>query len=330
MILAATYTAQRTTVDGLEVVRLIDGERETEVLIAPGFGNNAFSMKVKGHELLWRPAPTLADWRAKPSQGGNPFLHPWCNRIAGEAYYANGRRYQLNAALGNFRKDANQNPIHGLVVYAKEWQVTEVTADEDGAVTSSRLEFWRVPEWLAQFPWAHNVVMTHRLRDGVLEVETVIENLASEPMPVSVGYHTYYQVTDAPRDSWQVRIGAREHVILSSQLIPTGEKKASPFDSPVGLDGTQLDDVFTGLVRGANGRAEFSVTGKSQRVTVEFGPNYPVAVIYAPRGRDFVCFEPMSGVTNVFNLSHEGKFPLQSVPVGGVWRESFWVRPSGF
>jgi aldose 1-epimerase len=72
------------------------------------------------------------------------------------------------------------------------------------------------------------------------------------------------------------------------------------------------------------------VQGKKQRVTVEFGPNYPVAVIYAPQGRDFICFEPMSGVTNVFNLSHEGKFPLQSIPAGGEWRESFWVRPSGF
>jgi aldose 1-epimerase len=38
----------------------------------------------------------------------------------------------------------------------------------------------------------------------------------------------------------------------------------------------------------------------------------------------------MAGVTNVFNLAHEGKFPVQSVPPSGQWRESFWIKPSGF
>ena len=63
---------------------------------------------------------------------------------------------------------------------------------------------------------------------------------------------------------------------------------------------------------------------------MEYGPNYPVAVVYAPAGRGFICFEPMSGVTNAINLGHEGKFPLQTVAPGAKWRESYWIRPSGF
>ena len=39
----------------------------------------------------------------------------------------------------------------------------------------------------------------------------------------------------------------------------------------------------------------------------------------------------MTGLTNGFNLAHEGLFKnLQSVPSGGTWTESFWIRPSGF
>jgi len=83
-------------------------------------------------------------------------------------------------------------------------------------------------------------------------------------------------------------------------------------------------------VRGSGGRAVWSVSGKNQKIAVEYGPNYPVGVVYAPQGREFICFEPMAGVTNVFNLAHEGKFPLQSVPESGRWKESFWIRPSGF
>ncbi len=330
MLQAANYTAERTIVDGVGVIHLADSAAQTEVWIAPSFGNNAFSMKVKGHEILWRPAAGLGEWMAKPAQGGNPFLHPWCNRIDQDAYFANGKKYLLNSGLNNFRRDGNGKPLHGLVVFASEWQVTSLNADDDGATTASTLEFARRPDWLAQFPWAHNVVMTHRLHGGVLEVETKLENLSSEPMPISLGYHAYYQLTDTPRDDWRVHIGAKDHVVLSDVLIPTGETRPVPFADPLPLSGTQLDDVFTNLTRDTDGRSRFSVKGKSQSITVEFGPAYPVGVIYAPKSRGFICFEPMSGVTNVFNLSHEGKFPLQSVPPGGEWRESFWIRPAGF
>ena len=327
---AANYQAERIAVEGNEVIRLADAATGIEVRIVPSLGNNAYSMKIKGHEILYSPYSTLTEFKRKPTQIGNPFLHPWCNRISGDSYYANGKKYTLNAALDNFRKDGNGLPIHGLLVFAN-WTVASVLADDRSATTTSRLEFWRNPGWMAQFPFAHNVVMTHRLRDGVLEVETVLENLSADPMPISLGYHTYYQLTDAPRDDWKVHIAAKDHVVLSSVLTPTGATKPNPFGDPHGLKSGQLDDVFTGLVREANGRAVFSVQGKSQKIAVEYGPNYPVAVIYAPQGRgSFICFEPMAGVTNVFNLAHEGKFPLQSVPAGGQWRESFWIRPSGF
>jgi aldose 1-epimerase len=327
---AANYTAERVTVEGTPVIRLADAARKTEVLIAPSMGNNAYSMTVNGQQIFWSPYKTIAEWKAKPAQIGNPFLAPWCNRIDGDAYWANGKRYLLNAELKNFRKDGNGKPIHGLIVYASDWNVTAVSGGDRGAAVTSRLEFWRDPNRLAQFPWAHNYEMTYRLVDGVLEVETVVENLAIEPMPLSLGYHTYYQLTDAPRDDWKVHLAARDHVVLSNVLVPTGEVKKVTLGDPVALKGTQLDDVFTGLTRESNGRAVFSVEGKKQKLAVEYGPNYPVSVVYAPSGRRFICFEPMAGVTNVFNLGHEGKFPLQSVPAGGRWKESFWIRPSGF
>jgi aldose 1-epimerase len=39
----------------------------------------------------------------------------------------------------------------------------------------------------------------------------------------------------------------------------------------------------------------------------------------------------MVGITNSMNLAHKGVYKeLQSIPPGGSWEESFWVRPSGF
>ena len=327
---AANYTAERIVVEGIPVIRLADAARATEVMIAPSMGNNAYRMTVKGTDVLWSPYATLSEWKAKPVQQGNPFLAPWANRIDGDGYFANGKQYFLNAGLGNFRKDGNGLPIHGLLVYAADWEVISLRATGEEAAVSSRLEFWHRPEWMAQFPFAHAIVMSYRLRDGVLEVETLIENLSREPMPVSVGYHTYYQLPGSPRDNWKVHLPAREHVVLSKVLVPTGEKKPVELPDPVPLAGSQLDDVFTGLVRDGRGRAVFWVEGDGRRITVEFGPKYPVAVVYAPPGRNFICFEPMTGVTNAFNLAHRGVFPdLQTIPSGAEWRESFWIAPGG-
>jgi aldose 1-epimerase len=83
-------------------------------------------------------------------------------------------------------------------------------------------------------------------------------------------------------------------------------------------------------VRGNDGRAVFSVTAGSKKIEVLYGPQYPVAVIYAPPNQPFICFEPMTGVTNGANLAHEGKYAdLQTVAPGATWRESFWIRASG-
>jgi len=77
--------------------------------------------------------------------------------------------------------------------------------------------------------------MTYRLVDGVLEVDTSLLNQSTEPMPVGIGYHPYFQVHDAPRDEWTVRVAAREKLTLSPQLIPTGERTPVQFPDPLTL-----------------------------------------------------------------------------------------------
>ncbi len=331
MSLPANYSAERINLDGFEAIRLSDAAKKTQVTIVPSLGNNACEMKVNGKNILWSPYQTLTEVRTKPAQFGNPFLAPWANRIDGDAYWANGKKYLLNPDLKNFRYDGNHKPIHGLLVFAKEWKVLAIRADGEGAMVTSRLEFWKHPDWMAQFPFAHGIEMTYCLHEGALEVRTAIENLSAEAMPLSLGYHTYYRLDDSPRDDWNVHVPAREHVVLSEMLIPTGERKPANLKDPHSLREKRLDDVFTGLVRDSGGRSEFWVQGKAQKIKVVFGPKYDVAVVFAPPGREFICFEPMVGVTNVFNLAHAGLYKdLQSIPPGGNWSESFWIIPEGF
>jgi aldose 1-epimerase len=225
------------------------------------------------------------------------------------------------------RRDPAGLPIHGLLLFASAWQVKRLQADAQAAEVTSRLEFWKHPEWMAQFPFAHSIEMTHRLSGGILEVRTTIENHSTDPMPLVIGFHPWYQMPDAPRDQWKVRLPVREHYVLSRKLIPTGETKPLDLPNPMALAGRQLDDVFGGV----DSNSEFSLEANGRKISVRFGPKFPIAIVYAPDTRDVVCFEPMTGLTNGFNLAHDGLFKnLQSVPPGAGWTESFWIHPSGF
>jgi aldose 1-epimerase len=331
MTQAADYSARKAVVDGVDVVQLVDTAHNTQVSIAPSVGNMAYEMNVAGKNVLWSPYKSPGELKAKPSLSGVPFLGPWANRLDDVSYWANGKKYVLNADLGNIRRDGNKNPIHGLLNFSPHWVLVAADADAQSAWATSRLEFWKHPELMAQFPFAHNITMTYRLAGGTLQVETALDNLSTDPMPVAIGFHPYFQLHDSPRDQWKVHLAARDHMILSKTLIPTGEAKPVEFADPQPLQGSQLDDVFNNLVRGSDGRAQFWVQGDKQRVTVAYGPKYPVAVVYAPPRGTYVCFEPMAGPTNAFNLAHSGLYKeLQSVAPGGQWKESFWITPSGF
>ena len=324
---ASNYSAQKIVVDSLEVVRLGDAAHRTELFIAPSIGNMTYDMKVNGQPLLWSPYETVAQWIEKPVQLGIPFLGPWANRLDQDAFFANGKKYHLNPDVISLRRDPNGQSIHGLLLFAKYWQVVRLQADANAAEVTSRLEFWKHPDWMAQFPFAHTVEMTHRLAGGVLEVRLSIDNHSVDPMPLSVGFHPWYRIADCPRDEWRLHLPVRVRYPLSDKLIPTGATE--PFNLPDSftLAGRQVDDVFGGV----NSSDEFTLEGKSQKISVRFGPKYPIAVVFAPTTRPVVCFEPMSGVTNAFNLAQAGLYSgLQTVPPGGNWTESFWVKPSGY
>ena len=154
-------------------------------------------------------------------------------------------------------------------------------------------------------------------------------------MPLMVGFHPYFRIPGIPRDQWVARIPARRRVVADRRLIPTGEYLPMDLPSPLELKGRTLDDGFVDLERDSSGRAHFSIEAEGRAVEAMFGPGYPVAVVWEPapppgQTREFICFEPMTAITSAVNLAHEGKSAaVESVPAGGRWTGSFWVRAGG-
>ena len=327
------YTATR---DG-DVVALSDRQSRMTVSVLTTV-SNAYSVTVNGQQILRTPFASVDEFRAKPGLNGIPFLAPFANRLDETAFYANGKKYNFDPELGNVRGPI---PIHGFLMNATDWTLVEARADGKAAWVTNRLEFYRNPQYMQQFPFAHTITMTYRLAGGALEVRTRLDNLSHEPMPVSIGFHPYFQLTDSTRDEWTLSVGAKTHWLLAPNKIPTGETQptskllADPLNVP--LNGMSLDDGFSDLDRDAQGRGVVSIKGKTQQLDVLLGPKFKVVLVYLPpmpkdpSARGSVAIEPMAAITNAMNLAHKGLYKeLQTIPPNGSWQESFWIRPKGF
>ena len=332
---AQNYSVTLANSEGVDIVRL--SGPDGVVSIAPKIGNNAYEFLVNGKNAFWFPYSSVGEFAAAPELCGNPFLAPWANRLDEHAFYAQGVRYDLNRGVGNYLLDPDQQPIHGLLLYASEWAVVDVGSGLDSAWVKSRLEFSRFPTLMTQFPFAHTIETTYTLAGTSLEVRTAIQNQSAEAMPLSVGFHPYFQLHNSQRDDWRVHLAADSVWELNELFTPTGAK-APVTQTFLGADdlplrGEFLDHVFGDLQADSDGWARFSVCAAGERLTVAYGDGYPVAVVYAPsgEGQQFLCFEPMSGITNAFNLAHRGLYPqLPVVRPGDVWTGTYRITVEGF
>ena len=329
---AQNYTAQKTTDHGVAVIRLTDAAKGVEVSIVPSIGNRAYEMKVHGKNILYFPSPDLGEFQKQPELNGVPFLAPWANRLNEQDFWANGKKYTFNMTLGNVR---GALPIHGLLSASPLWEVTEVAADSQSAHVTSRLQFWKNPDLMAQWPFAHEYEMTYRLADGVLEVRVTVTNLSSDPMPVVLGFHPYYRIPDVPRDELDRKLSGPQDGRRRRPPHPDRRVEAFDLPNPLPLKGQHARHRVHRPGRDADGRAHFSIEsgGKKGRDDVRTqvsGRRRVGASAAEGQTRDFICFEPMTGITSAVNLQHEGKYAdLQTVAPGAKWTESFWIRSSG-
>ena len=327
------FKAEKTTDHGIDIVRLSDTARDVQMAVVPSFGNRVYELKVHGKNLLYFPFsdPSALERSGTPGLNGIPFLAPWANRISDGGFWAHGKKYAFNPNLGNVKLNSSAIAIHGMLTASPHWVVERIGADSNSAYVTCLLQFWKYPELMANWPFAHEYRMTYSLRGGELEIRTSLTNLSSEAMPVSIGFHPYLNIPGVPRAKWTAHIPARKHVETNKQLLPTGELKENALSDPFSMKGRVFDDGFTDLIRGNQGRADFSVQADSKRIDVIYGPRYQVAVVFAPPAKNFICFEPMAAITNGINLAHEGKYrELQELAPGATWEESFWIRFSGF
>jgi len=206
------------------------------------------------------------------------------------------------------------------------------TLHSDQSSVTSRFQFWRHPELMAHWPFAHEYEMTYRLiglddGGGALEISLTITNVSAARMPVAVGFHPYFTIPGVPRDQWSVRVPARLRVIHDERILATGELASVDLPEVASLAEYHFDSGYTGLEEQARFRIEgVGLKSNRQAIEIRFGPGWPVAIVWGPEGEDFLCVEPMAAVTNGINLHHRDLWPgLQWIEPGAAWKSGFAI-----
>jgi aldose 1-epimerase len=277
------YSSQR---EGIDTVTLSAGTLQAE--FAPALGMAGVSLRHEGDELLDRQAGLLAYARTGAVMGV-PLLYPWANRLGGHDYVLNGHDVRLPFGPPLVHCEEHGLPIHGLLHASPHWHVTS----RDEAGICAMLDFGAHPELLAAFPFPHTLEIAASLSTDRLRITMTVRPTSATAVPIAFGFHPYLRLPGVPRAEWQVSLPPRRHLVLDERGIPTGAGERQPA-TRFELGERSFDDGYDELAS----RSAFSVTGGGRTITVELESGYPAAQVFSPRGKDFICLEPMTAPTD--------------------------------
>jgi galactose mutarotase-like enzyme len=293
----------------LATVSAVSGDGRLAAKFVPAAGMLCCSLRLDDDELL-DAGKGVEAYAERGATMGIPLLYPWANRLAGFRYEAAGRSVTLPEDTTVIPVDPNGLPIHGVVPALLPWEVDE---QDDAARVSARLA-WDGEALLGLYPFAHELQYEARLADQGLTITTTVRANGGDTVPVSFGYHPYLRPASSGRESWDVELPDSVRLELDDRMLPTGERQpATP--TSFSLAERSLDDAFGGF----SVPARYAVRTAVRAMAVELIEGYPYSQVYAPAGREFICFEPMTAPANAL-CSGAG---LTLLAPGGVHRAVF-------
>jgi aldose 1-epimerase len=279
------------------------------VVLAPPVGGSIarFWSETSGRVVeLLRPAPAEGLPARDPWHMASFPLVPWSNRIRAGRFSFAGRVVA---------QDPNYPP-EPHVIHGHGWAAAWTVVDQSPAATA--LEYRHDA---GAWPWAYRAVQRIALSAEHLMLELRLTNESGAPMPAGLGWHPYVPRTAATTLSAEVG-GCW---LTDAEAMPTALVKPLPARDPscgLPVDRVALDNVFTGWT----GRAVVDWPEHRARLAIEAGPPLDHLVIYTPPGRAFFCVEPVSHVTDAFNLAAAGRTDTGTLVLAPGETVNAWVR----
>ena len=266
-------------------IALRSGAIEAVVLPEQGGALGEFSyLRPGGKFPLLRPFTPNPDSPAGTPPHPNELacypLIPWSNRIGHGTFEFDGTTYRVACT-----DPKERYPLHGDG-WKRPWRVVERS---DHAATL---------EVIGDIsPFAYHGTLAYQLVGSALEVQLSVRNTGPVPLPFGLGLHPWFVRTP------DVRIHAAASGILTvaEDLLPVALDPVPTdldFSQPRGLPDRLVDNSFTGW----NGRARIVWLGADVAIEISTNPALRFYQVYAPPGRAYFCFEPISHPADAFNF----------------------------
>jgi len=294
------HAIAETEFEGFRAYRMESEDAQVTATFVPGAGMVGASLTHRGEELLVQENGLRA-YVENGKTFGIPLLHPWGNRLQSDTYRVGQIEADLKPVASLVARDPNGLPIHGLASGRKEWTETGVTAGITCACLTATLDVNADSPIFPGFPFPHELEHTITLAGtntgACLSIQTKLTATGKLRVPVVFGWHPYFHLPRVKREEWIVDVPVRRHYQLSELNLPTRERE--PVAVKKGPLGNRIyDDLFDELVFANGNRASFTLEGGHRKLAVCFEFGYPYAIVWAPAGRDLICFEPMTAATN--------------------------------
>ena len=286
--------------DPAPLVRLVAGDLRAEIAPEIGGAIAAFwSLGEGGQRTDWlRPATAGALARSEILGMASFPLVPFCNRIRDGRADFEGREIRMPA---NHPSSPSPHPLHGIG-WQRPWTVlarTDTSCELGLYVPAS--EVW---------PWRFSAMQRIELRDGALQVRLSVLNEDTVAMPAGLGHHPYF-----PR-GMGTRLACNTAAMwrTDTQVMPVALETGGVVDrlrAGLLLDEADLDNNFVGWDRQAHIDWPAQGDSSARSLRIDADPVLGHFVVYAPRGADHFCAEPVSQCTDWINLlDRYGRGPL--------------------
>jgi aldose 1-epimerase len=228
--------------------------------------------------------------------GRGQVLIPWPNRLQDGRYAFDGQEHQLPLT-----EPEHGNAIHGLVRWVA-WTV--------GEHSDNRVVMRHVIHPQPGYPFTVSVSIEYTLSEGGLSVRTTAENVGPGACPYGSGAHPYLTLGTASVDVLELLVPAREVMVFDDRGLPVGTEavQATEYDFRAGrmIGNTTLDNAFTGLGRGDDGRARARLRAPDGReLVVWVDESYPYLMVFTGDplpdvNRRSIAVEPMTCPPNAY------------------------------
>ena len=223
---------------------------------------------------------------------------PWPNRLADGTYTYAGRTFE--AAINEPERGS---ALHGLAT-GRLWIVRQPSPDE--VVLDCRVAAGEA------YPGELDLSIAYRLTEDGLVSTVRAANVGAVPAPYGVCPHPYLVAGPSGLDEWSLELPAADFLeVTQDRLLPVGMRSVDghefDFRAARRLGPVKIDHAFTGINRGADGRARVRVQDPAGTgVELEWGAEWPWVQIHTadkPVGPDRLglAVEPMTCPPDAFN-----------------------------